>query len=135
MKYDMAAPCTTCPFRRGTAVQLHPDRVIEITDMMLDFQGGTFQCHNTIDFDKLPDSASEHCRMDKARSQPGAHHCAGALIFALKHETLPQMARIATRVGMLNPDKLMENEAVTDLVYDSVDEMVADHRAERKAMA
>ncbi len=71
--------------------------------------------------------------MDKARSQKGAQHCAGALIFALKHDTLPQLARICTRIGMLDPDKLMADKAVTDLVYDDVEEMLDDHQAQRKA--
>ncbi len=128
MNYDMPSPCSTCPFRRGTSVQLTAGRVREITKMILNFQGGTFQCHNTIDYDKLREDQDEHGRTCSARDQKGAQHCAGALIFALKHNTLAQMPRIASRIGLFNPDKIMEDQAVVDQVYDNVQEMLADHK-------
>lgn len=92
-------------------MRLHPERVTEITDMMLDFQGGVFPCHKTVDYDSEQDE----------QWRTGKQHCAGALIFAEKHKNATQMMRIAERLGMYDFNKVMANEAQ---VFDSVEEMM-----------
>lgn len=114
MDYDLTKPCADCPFRKGTPMSLHPDRVTEITDMMLDSQGGVFPCHKTVDYDSEEAEEGEGWRT-------GKQHCAGALIFAEKHKNATQMMRIAERLGMYDAAKVLEN---SDLVFDSVEEMM-----------
>jgi hypothetical protein len=111
MEYKLTKPCEDCPFRKGTPMSLHEERVLEITDMMLNSQGGVFPCHKTVDYDSDEDE----------QWRTGKQHCAGALIFAEKHKTATQMMRIAERLGMYDARKVLEN---VDLVFDDVDEML-----------
>lgn len=106
MDFDLTRPCPECPFTRG-GFKVRASRAREIAGLMLHPQGGTFGCHMT--------------------SRPKPKHCAGALVFAEKHETLPQLARIAERLGAYRPDQF--DEAAYRLVFDTVEEMVDAHAA------
>jgi hypothetical protein len=53
-----------------------------------------------------------------------SRHCAGALIFAEKNENATQMMRIAERLGMYDPRKMMADQAAVDSVFNDLDEMV-----------
>lgn len=92
------------------------ERATEIAENMLNPAGATFSCHNTI--------SGSHADADY---HPGKRdrHCAGALIFAEKHENATQMMRIAERLGLYDASKLMKNKGITDLVFDSLDEMLS----------
>ena len=98
MNYNLKRPCDNCPFRREGGIPLHPARIHDIADMMLDWQGGTFPCHKTVDHDD--------------RNTTTEKHCAGALIFADKNGNATQMMRIAGRLRMFNPDELEDVDAV-----------------------
>jgi hypothetical protein len=110
MKYDLVKPCDSCPFRIRTTMRLTRHRAVEISSMMLDSQGGTFPCHKTVDY-------SENDEPDT-----GEQHCAGALIFAEKHQVATQMMRIAERLGIYDHKKLLPYH---HLVFSSMPKLVA----------
>lgn len=120
MNFDMKKPCSTCPFRKESTMRLTRGRVKEITGAIMGWPGETFQCHNTVDYEQ------EHHGMEK-----GAQHCAGALIFALKNNHMGQLARIASRLRMFNPDELMADKTATNLVPDTMRQLLAIHCGSR----
>jgi hypothetical protein len=93
-------------------MRLHRSRALEIGRMMLNFNGGVFPCHETIDYDE---DEEDHIRN-------AGQHCAGALIFAEKNGNATQMMRIAERLRLYDHTKLKKNH---HLVFDSLKEMVA----------
>lgn len=117
MRWDLKKPCDNCPFRREGFVPLRADRIEEITDMLLDPRGGTFACHKTT----VPNEDED----GGMRTDASSAHCAGALIFADKNGIMAQMARIAGRLGLFNPDKLQDRDAV----FDTIEEMQDAHTA------
>jgi hypothetical protein len=121
MHFDLLRPCSSCPFLRIGGVRLTEARVEEIAGGMLSTQGATFACHKTT----TPSSDG----MDMLETKD-SRHCAGALIFAEKNENATQMMRIAERLGMYNPRKMMADQAVVDSVFDELDEMVELNRKE-----
>lgn len=128
MDYTLTSPCANCPFRKTKAGMITPGRAFEISDMMLDRQGGQFPCHKTVDYSAVEDVEEDAQVTEKTQ------HCAGALIFAEKigkHGT--QMMRIMERLGMYDAKKLMADPEVVALVYDSREEMIeAAEAAERQ---
>ena len=118
MDYTMTRPCDACPFRRGTPMRLRADRVTEIADMILSLRGGEFPCHKTVEYPDDYDAERDGDHVD------GKLHCAGALIFAEKNEMQTQMMRICHRLGLYEPEKLMNDQPVVDQVFDTVEEMM-----------
>lgn len=112
MKYEMTKPCNNCPFLKVGGIPLHSERAREIARCATDSQGATFACHKT----------TKEGHDGEMRTLLTSQHCAGALIFAEKHETANQMNRIAMRLGIYNPDKL--DRSVFDDVFDDEEEMV-----------
>ena len=114
MKFDMVTPCPSCPFRvdGDKPIRLTEDRVIELTANMLDSSGGTFACHETVDYSDDDDG-------DDTGSN--VQHCAGALIFAEKNGTATQLMRIAERLHCYDAKKLAPHY---DLVFDDEDSMI-----------
>ncbi len=133
MKFDQTAPCGNCPFRREGHIPLRPARARDIAESQLSSRGATFTCHKT-----TVSNGDGSERVDG----PKAQHCAGALIFQLKNENMTQMVRIAGRLGMFDPDKLMANEVAVASVFHDADEMEIAHesayensqRAQQEAM-
>ena len=98
MKYSMKRPCSSCPFLREGGVKLRKSRIREIAGVMTSSRGGTFPCHKSVDY---TDGGSP--------GRPGQEneiHCAGALIFAEKHDRPTQMMRIAERLGLYDRTQL-----------------------------
>lgn len=118
MLYDLKKPCSNCPFLREGGVRLSEPRVREIAGAMLEWHGATFPCHKT-----TIDVEDDEGGSDRAAA-PDSRHCAGALIFAEKNENANQLMRIAERLRMYKPKELMANQAVVDLVFDDLDEML-----------
>ncbi len=116
MKFDMIVPCHDCPFRRLNGIKLKGSRIKEIAGMMLNSAGGVFPCHKSVDYDDFDEEAVYH-------DSTGETHCAGALIFAEKHNTATQMMRIAERLGGYDHTKLSP-EAFA-LIWDSTKEWLA----------
>ena len=149
MKYDLMKPCASCPFRRvgiegaeKQPVRLLDDRIREIVATCQP-SGATFQCHETVpglgdaprraghvpgadtDLEDLEDDDAA----EVAANAPGAQHCAGALIFALKHRGPHQHARIMGRLGAWHPRKL---EPHFGLVFDTLKEFLATSWSRKK---
>jgi hypothetical protein len=111
-------PCDSCPFIRGAkAIRLTRERVDEIAGMMLSSAGGTFPCHKTTTHGDEDDEDGSDTFVERDKEQ----QCAGALIFAEKHDTATQAMRIAERIGFYDRRQLRGQE----MVFDSVDEMRA----------
>lgn len=121
MHFDLIRPCSSCPFLRKGGVRLTDARIEEIAGGMLSTQGITFACHKTT----VPSEDGLEMRETK-----NSRHCAGALIFAEKNENATQMMRIAERLGMYDPQKMMADQTAVDSVFDSLDEMVKLNRME-----
>lgn len=81
-RFDLKAPCKTCPFRTdGSQVLLSEDRREEIA---AGIEGGaTFTCHKTVDY-SVDDEERD-----------GGTQCAGAVLVAGQ----PQLMRIYDRFG------------------------------------
>ena len=101
----MTKPCPECPFRNTAPTRLRPGRIEELAQV-----DRAFQCHKTVDYDSEEDQ--------RMGDEENAQHCAGALIFAEKHQMPHQMMRIVERLGMYDHTKLEGH----DEVWDNVDE-------------
>lgn len=112
MHFDLHVPCGNCPFLRNGGIRLTKPRVKQICRDILSDQGKTFACHKT--------TADRNGELVEVMS---SRHCAGALIFSHKHGNSTQMMRIAERLRMYEPRKLMANQEVVDMVFDNVREM------------
>lgn len=115
--FDIVKPCDDCPFRREGGIRLVPQRAQEIADMMLSDQGGTFMCHKTATSD-IGDDGEGVVRGERPQ------HCAGALIFAEKNGNATQAMRIAERLRLYDPLKVMAGDG-QDEIFDSRAEMLA----------
>jgi hypothetical protein len=122
MHFDLTRPCDNCPFLKKGGIRLTEDRVREIAGAMLDSQGATFACHKTTVYAATPDGGED------LRSGPQSRHCAGALIFAEKHETATQAMRIAERLGWYDHRAFTSDPATVASVFDSLAEMMEANR-------
>lgn len=121
MHYDLLRPCSNCPFLRKGGIRLTEERVESIAGMMLSPEGGTFACHKT---------TAENSDGTEMRETKDSRHCAGALIFSEANGNATQMMRIAERLGMYNPKKMMSDQEAVDSVFADVEEMLDVHRSE-----
>lgn len=110
MRLTMKTPCPSCPFRTDTPPFLHPGRAKEIMGFLL--ADHTFQCHKTVDYDKVSDEGE----VDGATAarEVNAQHCAGALILLEKLGKPNQLMRIAERIGHYHPLRLDMKAPVFD---------------------
>ncbi len=115
MKWDLKRPCENCPFLKKGGIRLRRDRIRELVSGALDPQGATFACHKMVEWDE--DGYTEI----NAKKQK---HCAGALIFAEKHDTANQGTRIAERLGLYDARILMDNKEAVASVFDSLPQML-----------
>ena len=98
MNWNRTQPCPECPFLTGDfpgdqPVRLTEGRIREIAGGVMRNPGATFACHKTT-------------TVGGAKRGREAH-CAGALLFMFAtNPEWTQMARIASRIGVWNPDKL-----------------------------
>ena len=104
MKFTMRAPCAKCPFRTDIRPFLTPGRAREIATALTALDQ-TFQCHETVDYDRATDEDGDVCPAAAARS-PKAQHCAGAMIMLEHMERPNQMMRICERIGEYDRTKL-----------------------------
>lgn len=111
MRFNMTVPCNNCPFRRACGVPLSAARIREIGGMMLESQGGVFPCHKSVDYSDWDDDGN-------SRANDGQVHCAGALIWAEKHQKATQMMRICERLGLYDHTKLADAGLVWDSLRD-----------------
>lgn len=120
MNYTLKRACVKCPFRRGGVMTLRPSRADEIAAL---FDGrcdtGTFPCHETLDYHSDGDGEDDCGGKETDKTQ----HCAGALIFAEKHEKPTQMMRICERLGLYDRTALVGEDDIWDDTDEWVDAM------------
>lgn len=95
---SLKRPCNDCPFRKEGGLFLHKERIKEIgaiatNDLM------TFTCHKTLEAEKK-------------------QHCAGAMIFAEKHNRPTVAMRLAAMWEIYNPEEMLGH----DEVWESLDQ-------------
>jgi len=113
--FRLTKPCATCPFRMDIVPFLHPARIDELQEGLVE---GTFSCHKTVDYSSCPEDDDGARLLDRRNTQDEVH-CAGALILLEKLEQPSQMMRIAERLGIYDRTKLDMRAPV----YDSFEEM------------
>lgn len=96
--YRLVRPCSNCPFRLDVPPYLRPERATEIARSVAG--GAEFYCHKTT---KLVEDDDGNAEMEIAAN---SQVCAGSLILMAKAGGENQMARIATRLGLLDLDLL-----------------------------
>jgi len=81
MKFDLMKACPGCPFLKDgpKAVRLRTGRIIEIHNSLTNWHGGSFSCHNTVDYNGLEDDEYDEDGERIHRPAPTEKHCAGAL--------------------------------------------------------
>jgi len=116
--FDLKKPCDNCPFRRVGGVRLTTERAHKIASLMLSTDGGAFWCHKTTV--PVEDAGDNESNMT---GTPDSQHCAGALIFAEKHQNATQAMRIAERLRLYNAQALMADTKIVSEVFDTLEEM------------
>jgi hypothetical protein len=115
VKFEMTKPCADCPFLKEGGIRLRRKRIVEIAGGMLSSNGSTFACHKTV----------AHGEDDEDVNRDDQQHCAGALIFAEKHQNATQMMRWMERIGLYDARRLMADQMVVASVFDSLRQMLA----------
>jgi hypothetical protein len=113
-RYSLTAACAKCPFRTDVPKYLRPERAREIARSI---QGGSdFPCHVTTVQSEDEDG------MGRLEDKVGVSRvCAGAIATMEREGNPNQMLRIAERIGLYNPEKII----AADLpVYDSLNNWV-----------
>lgn len=96
-KFNMKTPCKDCPFRSDIKPFITASRAREIIQTTV-LGEAHFHCHKTL---KYGGSADEE-HIDDTNGQV----CAGSLIMAERLGKVPQMVRIAERLGMYDHTQL-----------------------------
>jgi hypothetical protein len=117
MWFHKTIPCDECPFRRRGAkvVRLSRVRILDIAGNMIDPEGGTFTCHKAIH--------GEENDYGKYKPSRNDVHCAGALIFAERHQTQTIKMQIAERLGLYDPSQFCSVKQ-RRMIFKSVAEML-----------
>jgi hypothetical protein len=100
VKFDLTAPCSSCPFRRDVAPYLILRRVSQILNDILTKDLG-FACHKTT-------QAGSNRRVLVSEHQ----HCAGALILIKNAGRPSRLFRLAVQLGLLIPSRLSRRARV-----------------------
>lgn len=117
MNFDLIRPCPHCPFRTDCMEGwLGRGRAREIAQSLL-VADQPFPCHRTTKWDEDGEGGPEPV------PDPRDQHCAGALLVMEAEGAAPQLARIAGRLGMYDPDRL-DTRAPT---FGSMREFIAHH--------
>ncbi|HUW00812.1 MAG TPA: hypothetical protein VMW08_00535 [Acidimicrobiales bacterium] len=93
------APCAKCPFRKDVPIYLRAGAREEIARALADGRG--FPCHATVNYDTDEEDEEGATIPD----QSAASECAGAVAALELSGGSSQLARIAERLGDLDPDR------------------------------
>lgn len=118
-RYSLRLPCRRCPFRTDVRPYLRPSRAEHIAEGI--DRGGDFACHKTT-VKAQDDEGNQTLVDDPAVTKV----CAGSLAIMIREDRLNQMARIAYRLEMFDPDGI---DAFGVPVYDSFEDWVKAHHA------
>ncbi|NVL50002.1 hypothetical protein F2S72_09650 [Pseudomonas syringae pv. actinidiae] len=123
--FQLKTPCSKCPFRKDTRIELQPGRLEGIIQDLLANDRATFTCHNTF-------SSSRHDPdddRDEADPQPqidyrnGEKMCAGAAAYLIKVQRPSVGMRYAMHSGSISFDQW---DSAVETVIDPVAPMTND---------
>lgn len=97
--FKLKKPCVNCPFRTDVEPYLNRPRAKQICAAL---ERGEFPCHKTV--------RHSYDYEEGYRPSEGEQFCAGALAMMKKSGSWGQMARIAMRLRILDPD-LIDGDA------------------------
>lgn len=119
--FRLRRPCDNCPFLKVGGIRLTQPRVREIANAFTDQGGGSFfPCHKTVNHDYEGEEA------ERPTLREGQNLCIGGTLFALKLKRENQTMQIASRLRLIDYDKLRGS----DLVFDSLRQMLKVNRDE-----
>ncbi|KAF0254034.1 hypothetical protein [Pseudomonas putida] len=104
--FRLKTPCSKCPFRKNSPIELRPGRLEGIVADLLANDGNTFTCHNT-----LSTSRDGDCDLDDEGDQRpidyrnGEKMCAGAAAYLMKVERPSIGMRYAMSSGSIGFDQ------------------------------
>lgn len=118
--FKLKKPCSNCPFRTDVEPYLNRSRAKHICAAL---ERGTFSCHKTVKY-------SDDYEEGYAPSE-GEQFCAGALAMMKKSESWGQMARIAIKLRILDPN-LIDGDAPVFESYKAFIDAQPKSRREKK---
>ncbi|HDS1721574.1 hypothetical protein NPS53_08695 [Pseudomonas putida] len=116
--FRLKTPCSKCPFRKDSPIELRPGRLEGIIEDLLANDGNTFTCHNTLS----PHRDSE-CDLDddgeprEIDYRNGEKMCAGAAAYLMKVHRPTVGMRYAMSSGSIGFDQW---EKAVDTVIDPI---------------
>lgn len=114
--FTMKTPCDNCPFRREGGIRIYRERARDILE-----DSTHFPCHKTVNYDAEPEPEPDS-ESGKCTSQTKT--CAGYMILQFREGKPNQILQIASRIGLLDLDELLENNPAVDEVFESYAEML-----------
>lgn len=119
--FRLKTPCSKCPFRKNSSIDLRPGRLEGIVKDLLDNDRSTFTCHNTLSNSR--DSDRDEDREDgdeggKIDYRNGEKMCAGAAAYLMKVKRPSVGMRYAMHSGSISFDHW---EKAVDTVIDPLD--------------
>lgn len=119
--FRLKTPCSKCPFRKNSSIDLRPGRLEGIVEDLLGNDRSTFTCHNTLsnsresDRDEDCEDGDEGGEIDYRN---GEKMCAGAAAYLMKVKRPSVGMRYAMHSGSISFDHW---ENAVDTVIDPVD--------------
>lgn len=105
--FRLKSPCSKCPFRKDTPIELRPGRLEGIVVDLLANDRSTFTCHNTLSDSRNIDGADD---CEDAENSPaidyrnGEKMCAGAAAYLMKVQRPSVGMRYAMHSGSIGFD-------------------------------
>lgn len=119
----LKSPCSKCPFRKGSLLELQPGRLEGIVSNLLANDKATFSCHNTLSYSDRDNSNFETESEDDVETPAaidylnGEKMCAGAAAYLMKVGRPSVGMRYAMHSGSISFDHWKKAEqSVIDLV-------------------
>lgn len=118
--FRLKTPCSKCPFRKNSPIELRPGRLEGIVEDLLANDRSTFTCHNT-----LSNSRDDDCDDDCANGEEpvaidvlnGEKMCAGAAAYLMKVHRPTVGMRYAMHSGSIGFDQW---DGAVDAVIDPI---------------
>lgn len=104
--YRLKSPCSKCPFRKGSTIDLRPGRLEGIVSDLLANDKSTFTCHNTLSTSRSDSKADEDGDESLAAIdyRNGEKMCAGAAAYLMKVRRPSVGMRYAMHSGSISFD-------------------------------
>lgn len=104
--FRLKTPCSKCPFRKDTPIQLRPGRLEGIIGDLLADDRSTFTCHNTLSNSRNSDwdESDEDADSNAIDYRNGEKMCAGAAAYLMKAQRPSVGMRYAMHSGSIGFD-------------------------------